>query len=82
MNNTLASVSARNFNPEEASRYVASREDIARMATNFAGVRGSDDSRNDIVIRGNTPNRYSGVLKVLMSVTPIILHPLVPLAAP
>jgi hypothetical protein len=56
VNNTLASVSARNFNPEEASRYVASREDIARMATNFAGVRGSDDSRNDIVIRGNTPN--------------------------
>ena len=56
VNNTMASVSARSFNPEEASRYVASREDIARMATNFAGVRGSDDSRNDIVIRGNTPN--------------------------
>lgn len=56
VNNTMATVSARNFNPEEASRYVASREDIARMATNFAGVRGSDDSRNDIVIRGNTPN--------------------------
>jgi hypothetical protein len=56
VNNSMANVSARNFNPEEASRYVASREDIARMATNFAGVRGSDDSRNDIVIRGNTPN--------------------------
>lgn len=56
VNNTMATVSARNFNPEEASRYVASREDIGRMATNFAGVRGSDDSRNDIVIRGNTPN--------------------------
>ncbi len=56
VNNAMASVSARNFNPEEASRYVASREDVARMATNFAGVRGSDDSRNDIVIRGNTPN--------------------------
>jgi hypothetical protein len=52
----MATVSARNFNPEEASRYVASREDIARMATNFAGVKGSDDSRNDIVIRGNSPN--------------------------
>ncbi len=56
VNNTMATVSARNFNPEEASRYVASREDIARMATNFAGVKGSDDSRNDIVIRGNSPN--------------------------
>lgn len=56
INNSMATVSARNFNPEEASRYVASREDIGRMATNFAGVRGSDDSRNDMVIRGNTPN--------------------------
>ena len=56
VNNSMATVSARSFNPEEASRYVASREDVARMATNFAGVRGSDDSRNDIVIRGNTPN--------------------------
>ncbi len=25
------------------------------MARNFAGVQGSDDSRNDIVIRGNSP---------------------------
>lgn len=56
INNEMATVSARNFNPEAASRYVASRDDIARMATNFAGVRGSDDSRNDIVIRGNSPN--------------------------
>ncbi|MBK7762332.1 MAG: TonB-dependent receptor [Bacteroidetes bacterium] len=56
INNEMANISARNFNPEAASRYVASRDDIARMATNFAGVRGSDDSRNDIVIRGNSPN--------------------------
>ncbi|MEM7039168.1 MAG: TonB-dependent receptor, partial [Bacteroidota bacterium] len=25
------------------------------MASNFAGVRGADDSRNDIIVRGNTP---------------------------
>ena len=25
------------------------------MASNFAGVRGTDDSRNDIIIRGNSP---------------------------
>lgn len=56
VNNEMALVSARTFDPGEASRYTASRDDIARMATNFAGVRGSDDSRNDIVIRGNTPN--------------------------
>lgn len=29
------------------------------MASNFAGVQGADDSRNDIVVRGNSP---SGVL--------------------
>ncbi len=56
VNNEMAIVSARTFDPNEATRYAASRDDIARMATNFAGVRGSDDSRNDIVIRGNTPN--------------------------
>ncbi len=56
VNNSMAMVSARSFSPEEASRYTASRDDIARMVTNFAGVRGSDDSRNDIVVRGNTPN--------------------------
>jgi hypothetical protein len=25
------------------------------MASNFAGVSGTDDSRNDIVVRGNSP---------------------------
>ncbi|MGZ3931952.1 MAG: TonB-dependent receptor plug domain-containing protein, partial [Bacteroidia bacterium] len=32
-----------------------SRNDPARMAANFAGVSGANDSRNDIVIRGNSP---------------------------
>lgn len=54
-NNEMTSVSARTFNVEETERYAGSRGDPARMASNFAGAQGADDSRNDIVIRGNTP---------------------------
>lgn len=53
--NKMASVSARAFTVEEASRYAGSREDVARMAINFAGVSGANDQRNDIIISGNTP---------------------------
>ncbi len=53
--NELAMVSARQFSVEETNRYAGSRSDPARMASNFAGVQGADDSRNDIVIRGNSP---------------------------
>ena len=53
--NDLAIVSSRQFSVEETSRFAGSRGDPARMASNFAGVQGADDSRNDIVIRGNTP---------------------------
>lgn len=44
------------FSIEETERYAGSRQDPARMAQNFAGVQGSNDSRNDIVIRGNSPS--------------------------
>ena len=57
--NKMATVSARSFSVEESNRFAGSKNDVARMAQNFAGVQGSDDSRNDIVIRGNSP---SGVL--------------------
>ncbi len=53
--NEMATVSARSFTVEETQRYAGSRGDPARMASNFAGVQGADDSRNDIVIRGNSP---------------------------
>ena len=53
--NELALVSAQQFSVEETNRYPGSRSDPARMASNFAGVGGADDSRNDIVIRGNSP---------------------------
>lgn len=54
-NNKTVSVSARSFSIEETSRYAGSRNDPARMAANFAGVSGANDSRNDIIIRGNSP---------------------------
>ncbi len=54
-NNEMATVSGRLFSIEEAGRYAGSRGEIARMASNFAGVQGSDDSRNDIIVRGNSP---------------------------
>lgn len=53
--NELSTVSAQQFSVEETDRYPGSRSDPARMASNFAGVQGADDSRNDIVIRGNSP---------------------------
>ena len=53
--NELALLSAQQFSVSETDRYAGSRSDPARMASNFAGVGGADDSRNDIVIRGNSP---------------------------
>jgi hypothetical protein len=57
--NEAAVVSARQFSVDEAIRYSGSRNDPSRMAQNFAGVSGSNDARNDIIIRGNSP---AGVL--------------------
>ncbi len=51
----MSTVSARAFSVAEAERYAGSRGDPARMASNFAGVQGTDDTRNDLVIRGNSP---------------------------
>lgn len=53
--NDLATISARTFSMEEVNRYAGGRSDPARLAANFAGVSAPDDSRNDIVIRGNSP---------------------------
>ncbi|MBI2259874.1 MAG: TonB-dependent receptor [Flavobacteriia bacterium] len=57
--NELSSVSARSFSTEEVNRFAGGRSDPSRLAANFAGVSTPDDSRNDIVIRGNSP---TGVL--------------------
>ncbi|MEM9895290.1 MAG: TonB-dependent receptor [Bacteroidota bacterium] len=53
--NDLAKVSARTFSIEEVNRYSGGRNDVARLASSFAGVSTPDDSRNDIVVRGNSP---------------------------
>jgi len=54
-NNEMAKVSARTFSLEEVSRYSGGRNDVARLASSFAGVSAPNDSRNDIVVRGNSP---------------------------
>jgi hypothetical protein len=53
--NKFSAVSARQFGVEEVARYAGGRNDVARLASNFAGVASPDDSRNDIVVRGNSP---------------------------
>lgn len=58
-NNEMTTVSSRSFSMEEVNRYAGGRSDPSRLAANFAGVSSPDDSRNDIVIRGNSP---TGVL--------------------
>jgi hypothetical protein len=53
--NELATVSARSFSVEETERIAASVNDLGRMALAFPGVsQGTDDSENDILIRGNS----------------------------
>jgi hypothetical protein len=54
--NEMALVSARSFNPDDTKKYAGALGDPSRMAANFAGVVAGNDSRNDIVVRGNTPN--------------------------
>lgn len=53
--NDMALVSARSFRVEETKRYAAGFGDPARMALCYAGVSTSDDYRNEIIVRGNSP---------------------------
>ncbi len=57
--NDMAQISARSFTIEETERFAGSLGDPARMVANYAGVITQNDSRNDIIIRGNSP---TGVL--------------------
>ena len=54
--NDLALVSSRSFSVEETERFAGSLGDPARMVANYAGVVVGNDSRNDIIIRGNSPS--------------------------
>lgn len=53
--NEMAKVSVRQFGVEEVTRFAGGRADVGRLAANFAGVSTPNDSRNDIVVRGNSP---------------------------
>lgn len=53
--NEMALVSSRSFSVEETERFAGSLGDPARMVSAFAGVVVGNDSRNDIIIRGNSP---------------------------
>ena len=53
--NEMALVSARSFSVEETERISASVNDMGRMALSFPGVqKGSNDTENDVIIRGNS----------------------------
>ncbi len=53
--NEMAMISSRSFSVEETERFAGSLGDPARMVANYAGVMMNSDSRNDIIIRGNSP---------------------------
>lgn len=53
--NEMSTVSARSFSVEESQRFAGARNDVSRMAGNFAGVNTANDAVNDIVVRGNSP---------------------------
>ena len=54
VNNEMALTSARTFSIEESDRFAGAMGDVARMASNYAGVSTANDNVNDIVIRGNS----------------------------
>lgn len=64
--NEMAAVSSRTFSVEDSKRFAGSINDVSRMAQNYAGVAAGNDSRNDIIIRGNTP---TGLLWMLEGVS-------------
>jgi hypothetical protein len=53
--NDMIAISGRTFSTAEANRFAGSQNDPARMARNYAGVSGASDQRNDIIVRGNSP---------------------------
>ncbi len=55
LNNEMVTVSGTSFNPGDTRRYAGAIGDPSRMISNVAGVASASDSRNDIVVRGNSP---------------------------
>lgn len=54
-NVAFVTTSSYGFNVEQTDKYAGSMADVSRMAMNYAGVNSTDDSRNDIIVRGNNP---------------------------
>ncbi len=54
--NEMAAVSVNTLEADEVMRFSGTFGDVSRMAQNYAGVTGADDSRNDLVVRGNSPS--------------------------
>lgn len=55
-NGESAFVSSRTLSMSDTRRFAGSRNDPARMVTGLAGVVSNNDFRNDIVVRGASPN--------------------------
>ncbi|PPK87397.1 carboxypeptidase-like protein [Neolewinella xylanilytica] len=53
--NEMALVSSRSLSIEAAERYAGGIGDPARLVSSFAGVAGTGDGNNDIIVRGNNP---------------------------
>ena len=60
--NRFSLAGARSFSVDEAYRFAASLGDPARMVRSFAGIMPVNDSRNDIIIRGNSPAGVQWIL--------------------
>lgn len=52
--NKMATLSAKSFSVEDASRYAGGMDDPSRLVSSFAGVTPSTVENNEIVIRGNS----------------------------
>ena len=53
--NDLTTISGRSFSAVEIENYPGSMSDISRTALSFPGVMSTNDGKNHIVIRGNSP---------------------------
>ncbi len=62
MDNTIGE---HRFSTDEVNRFSGGRNDPARLATSFAGVANSDDTRNDLIVRGASPLGLQWVLEGL-----------------
>ncbi len=53
---TFSTASYHEMKAVQMNRYAGSLADVGRMAMNYAGVSVNNDTRNDIIVRGNNPS--------------------------